>query len=90
VKTDEEGNITRHKARFVTQGYTQVEGINYTKTFAAVPKYDMVCILLALAAKFDLELDQMDIRTTFLNAELKEDIYLRQLAGFEDPDEGEE
>jgi transposase InsO family protein len=86
VKTDEEGNITRHKARFVAQGYTQVEGVDYTETFAAVAKYDTVRILLALAAKFDLELDQMDVRTAFLNADLKEDIYLKQPAGFEDPE----
>jgi hypothetical protein len=86
VKSDEDGNITRHKARFVAQGYTQVEGIDYTETFASVAKYDTVRILLALAAKFDLELDQMDVRTAFLNAELKEDIYLKQPAGFEDPE----
>jgi transposase InsO family protein len=84
VKTNEEGNIIRHKARLVAQGFTQVEGIDYTETFAAVAKYDTVRILLALAAKFDLELDQMDIRTAFLNADLKEDIYLKQPAGFED------
>ena len=49
-------------------------------------KYDTVRILLALAAKFDLELDQMDVRTAFLNADLKEDIYLKQPSGFEDPE----
>jgi hypothetical protein len=61
VKSDEDGNVTRHKARFVAQGYTQVEGIDYTETFTAITKYNTVWILLALAAKFDLELDQMDI-----------------------------
>jgi transposase InsO family protein len=84
IKTDENGNLLRHKARLVAQGFTQVEGIDYTETFAAVAKYDTVRILLALAAKFDLELDQMDVRTAFLNADLKEDIYLKQPAGFED------
>jgi hypothetical protein len=86
LKTDEDSNITRHKVHFVAQGYTQVEGINYTETFVTVAKYDTVQILLALAAKFDLELDQMDVRTAFLNAELKEDIYLKQHAGCEDPE----
>ena len=81
---DEQGNLLRHKARPVAQGFTQVEGIDNTETFAAVAKYDTVRILLALAAKFDLELDQMDVRTAFLNAELKEDIYLEPPAGFED------
>jgi hypothetical protein len=47
VKADEEGNITQHKARLVMQGYTQIEGINYTETFAAIAKYDMVRILLS-------------------------------------------
>jgi hypothetical protein len=86
LKTDENSNITHHKACFVAQGYTQVEGINYMETLVAVAKYDTVWILLALAAKFDIELDQIDIYTTFLNAELKEDIYLKQPAGFEDPE----
>jgi hypothetical protein len=86
IKTDENGNLLRHKAHLVAQGFTQVEGIDYTETFAAVAKYDTVRILLVLAAKFDLELDQMDVRTAFLNADLKEDIYLKQPAGFEDPE----
>jgi hypothetical protein len=68
------------------QGYTQIEGIDYMETFAAIAKYDTICILLALAVKFDLKLDQMDIQTAFLNAELKEDIYLKQPTGFEDPE----
>jgi hypothetical protein len=86
VKTDKEGNITRHKACFIAHGYTQVGGIDYTETFAAVAKYDTVCMLLALIAKFNLELDQMDVHTAFLNVFLKDDIYLKQPAGFEDPE----
>jgi hypothetical protein len=56
IKTDENGNLLQHKAHLVAQGFTQVEGVDYTETFAAVAKYDTVRILLALAAKFDLEL----------------------------------
>jgi transposase InsO family protein len=85
-KYDENGQIARHKARLVAQGFSQIEGLDYTDTFAPVAKYDTVRALLSMVAKFDLELDQMDVKTAFLNGQLDEEIYMRQPPGFEDPE----
>ena len=56
TKKDSLGNIERYKVRLVAKGFTQKVGINYTKTFFHVFKKDFLCIILALVAHFDLEL----------------------------------
>jgi hypothetical protein len=83
-KYDENGQIVRYKARLVAQGFSQVEGLDFTETFAPVAKHDATRAFLSMVAKFDLELDQMDVKTAFLNGGLDEDIYMRQPPGFED------
>jgi hypothetical protein len=85
-KYDENGQIARHKARLIAQGFTQIKGLDYTDTFTPIAKYDTVRALLSMVAKFDLELDQMDVKTTFLNGQLDEEIYMCQPPGFEDPE----
>jgi hypothetical protein len=64
----------------------QIEGLDYTNTFAPIAKYNTVHVLLSMVAKFDLELDQMDVKTAFLNGQLDEEIYMHQPPGFKDPD----
>jgi hypothetical protein len=64
----------------------QIEGLDYTNTFTPVAKYNTVHVLLSMVTKFDLELDQMDVKTAFLNGQLDEEIYMRQPPGFEDPE----
>lgn len=83
-KYDEGGQIVCHKARLVAQGFSQIEGLDYNETFAPVAKYDTTRTFLSMVAKYDLELNQMDVKTAFLNSELDEDIYMRQPPGFED------
>ena len=56
TKKDTLGNIERYKARLVTKGFTQNEGIDYKETFSPVSKKDFFCIIMALVAHFDLEL----------------------------------
>jgi hypothetical protein len=86
IKTDASGNIERFKIRIVARGYSQKPGIDYQETFAPVAGIGSVRIILALAAAFNLELDQMDVITAYLNGLLQEDIYLTPPAGINIPD----
>ena len=66
----------------MAKGFTKKEGIDYKDTFSSVSKKDSFRIIMELAAHFDLELHQMDMKTAFLNGNLDEDIYMEQLEGF--------
>ncbi len=55
----------------------QVKGIDYTETFAPVAKFTSICTLLSLAAKLNLEIHQMDVKSAFLNGNLDEEIYMK-------------
>ena len=70
-KTDADGNITIHKARLVTKGFKKVPGVDYDETFSPVAMLKSVRILLAIAAYFDYEIWQMDVKTAFLNGNLQ-------------------
>jgi hypothetical protein len=83
-KVDEQGRVSRHKARLVALGCSQIPGVDFTETFAPVVRLESVRAALAIAAIEDLEIIQMDIRGAYLNGELKEEIYMWQPPGFED------
>ena len=85
LKRKADGTIDRYKARLVAKGYAQTEGVDYQETFAPVAKFSAIRALLAMAAHFDLELHQMDVRTAFLNGDLDHDIYMTQPEGFTVP-----
>jgi transposase InsO family protein len=76
VKLDQHGNVERFKMRLVARGFTQKKGVDYEETFAPVANLESVRIILALAARYDLEVDQMDVSTAYLNGELLEELYL--------------
>ena len=82
TKRDSLGNIERYKARLVAKGFTQKERIYCKETFSPVSKKDSLRIILALVAHLDLELQQMDVTTAFLNGDLEEEVYMKQPEGF--------
>ena len=82
VKSDEHGVIVNHKARLIAKGYVQRLGIDFTKVFAPVARLDSVHVLLAVVAHEGWEVHHMDVKSTFLNGELHEEVYVAQPAGF--------
>ena len=83
TKHDANGNVERCKARWVAQGYNQKYGNDYHETFCPVVRFESVRALVALAAKHKLELNKLDVATSFLNDGLKEEIYMKQPEQFE-------
>ncbi|KAK1684692.1 hypothetical protein QYE76_045540 [Lolium multiflorum] len=83
-KQDEFGNVVRNKARLVAQGFSQVEGIDFGETYAPVARLESIRILLAYASHHNFKLQQMDVKSEFLNGPLHEEVYVKQPPGFED------
>ena len=81
-KIDKHGRGDRFKARLAAQGFTQVRGIDYSKTYSLVARFTLIRIVLALAAMCGYVVHQMDVDTAFLNAELKEEGYGVQPPGY--------
>ncbi|GJU60145.1 zinc finger, CCHC-type containing protein [Tanacetum coccineum] len=77
-----DGTIDKFKARLVIQGFRQKEGIDYFDTYAPVACITTIKLLLALAAIYNLVIHQMDVKTTFLNGDLEEEVYMKQPKGF--------
>jgi hypothetical protein len=73
----------RSMARLVAQGYSQVEGLDFGKTFAHVARLEVIMILLAFAASKVFKFYQMDVKSNFLNSVIHEEVYVRQTPGFE-------
>nr|GEY68968.1 retrovirus-related Pol polyprotein from transposon TNT 1-94 [Tanacetum cinerariifolium] len=86
VKLDEYGDVLKNKAWLVAKGYRQEEGINFEESFALVARIEAIRIFIANAASRNMTIYQMDVKTTFLNDELKEEVYVSQPEGFVDPD----
>jgi hypothetical protein len=70
-KQDENGMVTRNKARLVAQGFTQVEGLDFEETYAPVARLEAIRMLLAYAAHHNFKLYQMDVKSAFLNGLIK-------------------
>ncbi|GJW70439.1 retrovirus-related pol polyprotein from transposon TNT 1-94 [Tanacetum coccineum] len=81
-KLDENGIVSRNKARLVAQGYNQQEGIDNDKTYAPVARHESIRILLAYACALDFKLFQMDVKSAFLNGFINEEVYVAQPPGF--------
>nr|GEX35417.1 copia protein [Tanacetum cinerariifolium] len=86
VKLDEYGVILKNKARLVAKGYRQEEGIDFEESFAPVARIEAIRLFIANATSKSMTIYQMDVKTAFLNGELKEEVYVCQSEGFVDPD----
>ena len=77
-KLDENGYVTRNKARLIAKGYNQEEEIDFDETFAPVARLEAIRLLLAYASSMDIKLYQMDVKSIFLNEIINEEVYVEQ------------
>lgn len=84
IKRDSEGRIARYKARWVVKGYLQQYGVDFEQTFASVVKPMAFRVLFAIAAFLNLEIEQMDVKTAFLNGDIDVEVYVRYPDGFDE------
>ncbi|GJR01654.1 retrotransposon protein, putative, ty1-copia subclass, partial [Tanacetum coccineum] len=84
-KIDMDGIVHTYKARIVAKGYTQLYGVDYEEMFSPVADIRAIRILISIAVFYDYKIWQIDVKTTFLNGYLDEDIYMVQPEGFVNP-----
>ena len=84
LKRNEEGQVVKHKARLVAKGYVQKEGVDFSEVFAPVARLESVRLLLVIAGHHSWEVHHMDVKSAFLNGDLKEVVYVQQPPGFID------
>ena len=81
-KLNTEGKVEKYKARLVAKGYSQVEGIGFGEIFSLVAKLTSIQFMLSVVVAFDFEVEQRDVKTTFLHGDLEEEIYMKQPEGY--------
>jgi hypothetical protein len=83
IKHDADGSIEKYKAIFAARGFSQKEGIDYEETSSPVARYTSIKTIIALVAKMEWKMHQMDMKTTFLNDVNEEEVYIEKPQGFE-------
>jgi hypothetical protein len=83
IKHAADGRVDKYKARFVARGFSQKEGEDYDETFSTVARYTSIRAIISFAASMGWNLHQMDVKTTFLNGAIEEEVYIEQPQGFE-------
>ncbi len=78
IKQGANGEVEPYKARLLARGFTQTYGLNYNETFASVTKFTSICCIPTLATLENMEIHQMDMKTTFFNGKLEDEIYMEQ------------
>ena len=82
VKESPQGVIIKYKARLVVKGYSQRKGVDYDEIYSPVVRIETIRLLIALAALKDWQIHHLDVKSTFLNGEISEVIYVKQPEGF--------
>ena len=82
LKKNPLGKIVKHKERLVVKGYCQRDEIDYDEVFAHVAHFESIRILIPLAAQECWSLHHLDVKSAFLNGEIKEEIYMSQQKGY--------
>ena len=82
TKTNQDGEVEKYKARLVAKGYKKRYGIDYDEVFAPVARVDTIRLLTTIAAQNEWKIFQMDVKSTFLNGYLEEEIYIEQPLGY--------
>jgi transposase InsO family protein len=83
IKHATDGSVEKYKARFVARGFSQKEGVDYEETFAPVARYSSIRAVISIASEMGWRIHQMDVKTTFLNEIIEEEVYIEQPQGFE-------
>jgi hypothetical protein len=83
IKHVANGSIEKYKARFVTRGFSQKEGIDYEETFVPVDRYTSIRTIIALVAKMKWKVHQMDVKIDFLISVIEEEVSIEKPQGFE-------
>jgi hypothetical protein len=83
AKKNAKGDVERYKARLVAKGYSQRQGIDYDEVFAPVARLEIIRLVISLAAQNEWKIYQMDVKSTFLNGFLEEEVYIEQPQGYE-------
>jgi hypothetical protein len=83
IKHATDRSMDKYKARFVARGFSQKEGEDYDETFAPVVRYTSIKVVISLVASMGWNIHQMDVKTTFLNGVIEEEVYIEQPQGFE-------
>ena len=78
-----DGNLEKYKACFVAKGFSQKESIDYEETFAPAAKYSSIWTIISLATEMGWRVHQMDVKMTFLNRVIEEEMYIEQPEGFD-------
>jgi hypothetical protein len=82
-KLNDDGHVTKNKARLVCKGYAQVEGIDFEEFFSQVSRMEVIILILSYACSKNIKVYPMDVKSSFLNGKLEEEFYIEQPKGFQ-------
>jgi hypothetical protein len=83
IKHATDGNVEKYKERFVVRGFSQIEGVDYEEKFTPVARYTSIREIIYIAIKMGWRIHHMDVKTTFLNGIIEEEVYIEQYHDFE-------